>query len=74
MTVQEGPEQELYHRAVAIRRDVDVLIEDVLRLPGTIELCLFAGKIGAVLDILMSVQEAGVPVRGADEEPHQLGG
>lgn len=38
-----------------------------------IELCVFAGKLSAVLDVLIVLEEAGVPVHGPDEKPHLLG-
>lgn len=66
-------ERELYERVVALRKETDALIDGALAMPTTIELCVFTGKLGAVLDVLMSLEGAGVPICDPDEEPHHLG-
>ena len=65
-------EQELYDRVVALREEVGDLIEAAFTIPPTIELCLFMGSVGAVDDVLRSLEEAGVPVADPDEELHPL--
>jgi hypothetical protein len=67
-------EKELYERVVAIRKEIDELVDGALVMPATIELCVFTGKLGAVLDILSTLEAAGVPVREPGEEPSLLGG
>lgn len=65
-------EQELHERVVAVREVVDTLVGATLEMTATIELCVFAGKLGAVLDILEVLELAGVPVHEPHEEPHTL--
>lgn len=67
-------EEAIYRRAVALRDAADLILVDVLDMPATIELCTFAGKLSAVLDVLISISAAGVPVHAGDEAPHELGG
>jgi len=63
-------EQELYERVVSVREGVDTLVTDALDKPPTVELCVFAGTLGAVVAILVALEGAGVPVHEEDEEPH----
>jgi hypothetical protein len=66
-------EKELYERVVSVREVIYTLVGDALDMPATIELCVFTGKLGAVLDILEVLEGAGAPVHEPDEEPHPLG-
>lgn len=65
-------EKELYNRTVALAKEANTLIDAALQMGPTIELCIFVGKLGAVLDILMVLEDAGVPVHEPDEEAHPL--
>lgn len=65
-------EKELYAHVVELREKTDALIGYVLDRPATIELCLFTGKLGAVLDVLMSLEAAGVPMSDPNEPSHPL--
>ncbi len=65
-------EQKLYDRVVEINRQTFELIEDTMRLKPTVELCIFAGKLGSVVDILANTVDAGVPVPDPGERPHPL--
>jgi hypothetical protein len=65
-------EKELYERTVALAKEADELVGAALEMAPTIELCVFTGKLGAVLDILMVLEDAGVPVPNQGEEPHPL--
>jgi hypothetical protein len=55
-------EKKLYECVVALREEVDRLIDGALAMPATIELCLFTGKLSAAYDILLTLEAAGVPV------------
>jgi hypothetical protein len=65
-------EQKLHERVVALRQEVDWMLSAALTMPATIELCVFTGKLGAVFDVLLALEQAGVPVHEPDEEPHVL--
>lgn len=65
-------EQDLYDRVVALRNEVDDLIDAAMQIDATIELCVFVGKLGATLDVLDVLVEAGPPVPDPGEEPHPL--
>jgi len=65
-------EKELYERTVALAKTANELVDSTLQMDATIELCVFVGKLGATLDILMVLVEAGVPVPDPGEEPHPL--
>jgi hypothetical protein len=67
-----GAEKELYNRVVELKRTTRDLVDDVMALDPTIELCLFAGKLGSVLDVLDRIVSAGVPVPESDEPSHQF--
>jgi len=67
-------EKELYDRVVALRIETDELIDAALVVPATVELCVFTGKLGAVLDILSTLESSGVPVCDPGEKPSPLGG
>lgn len=62
-------EKELFDRAVALRHEVDALADDVLDMDPTIELCVFAGNVGAVGAVLDNLIRAGVPVADGAEGP-----
>jgi hypothetical protein len=64
--------EEIYKRVIALREEADKLLADAMDLPATIELCVFAGKFGAVLDVLVVLEAAGAPICDPDEEPHLL--
>jgi hypothetical protein len=63
-------EKELYERTVALAKEADELVDAALEMEPTIELCVFTGKLSAVLDILMVLEDSGVPVPDQGEEPH----
>lgn len=65
-------EKELYERTVAVSKTVNGLIDAVMEMDATIELCVFTGKLGAVSDILMVLEDSGIPVPDPGEEPHLL--
>jgi hypothetical protein len=65
-------EKELYERVVSVREVIDTLVGCALEMPATIELCVFTGKLGAALDILLVLESAGVPIQDPGEEPHPL--
>jgi hypothetical protein len=65
-------EKELYERTIALAKTVDELVDAALQMDPTIELCVFTGKLSAVYDILIVLEDAGVPVPDQGEEPHPL--
>lgn len=67
-------EQDLYDRVVILTVEAAQIVDAVMGMPPTIELCIFAGKLSAALDVLMTLKEAGPPVHDEDEEPHPLPG
>ena len=68
-SIQRGAESV---RVVAVREVIDTLVDSALEMPATIELCVFTGKLGAALDILGVLEQAGVPIHEPNEEPHPL--
>lgn len=66
-------EQDLYDRVVVLTVEAAQLVDAVMEMSPTIELCVFAGKLSGALDILTSLKEAGPPVHDEDEESHPLG-
>ena len=65
-------EKELHERVVALRRSADEVVEAALEMAPTVELCCFTGKLSAVLDVLVVLEEAGPPVHEPHEKPHPL--
>jgi hypothetical protein len=66
------PEKQLYERIVRLAKEADQIVTEAMEMDPTIELCVFTGKLSAVLDILMALDDAGVPVPDQGEEPHPL--
>ncbi len=60
-------EQKLYQQVLILRKQTDELIYEALGLPPTSALCVFTGKLGAVLDVLCALEAAGVPIHDPDE-------
>jgi len=67
-----NPEQEVYESVVELRKAVDTILGVTLELPATIELCVFAGKLSAARDVLVSLEQAGAPIHDEYESSHYL--
>jgi hypothetical protein len=65
-------EKQLYDRVVRLAKEADQIVAEAMEMAPTIELCVFTGKLSAALDILIALDEAGVPVPDPEEEPHPL--
>jgi hypothetical protein len=64
--------EEFYDCVKKIRSEVDTLAEAVLKEAPTIELCVFAGGLGAAGAVLDNLLQAGLPVPDPGEEDHPL--
>lgn len=65
-------EKEIYDRVVAVRNEIDELVDATMQMDPTIELCVFVGKLSAVFDVLHVLVGAGPPVPDPGEEAHPL--
>jgi hypothetical protein len=65
-------ERNLYEQVVRIREEIDRMLTAALDSPPTVELVLFAGKLGSVQDILISLEQGGVPMADPDEKPIRI--
>lgn len=65
-------EKEIYARVVAVHNEIGDLVDEVMQMDPTIELCVFTGKLSATFDVLQVIVEAGPPVPDPGEEAHPL--
>jgi hypothetical protein len=65
-------EQKLYQQVLILRKQTDELIYEALGLPPTSALCIFTGRLCAVLDVLCALEAAGAPIHEVQEAPHLL--